>query len=64
MAGTAWTCAAVRWGLRGVSTARSVPDPARRSIEPSVPEGPASPTEETFSPAGPSTKVYIVFMAP
>lgn len=55
--GTAWTCAAVQWVLPGVSTVRSVPDRPPRSTEPSVPEGPASPTEQRFWPAGRSTKV-------
>ena len=47
-ADTVWTCAAAQWGLPGVLTVRSVLKKAHRSTEPSVPEGPASPTEEIF----------------
>lgn len=43
-----WICAAVQWVPPGEWTVRSVPNQAHLSTEPSVPEGLASPTEETF----------------
>lgn len=55
--GTVWTCAAALWVLLGGSIVRSVLKKERLSSIASVPEVAALPTEEIFSPAGPSIKV-------
>lgn len=58
--GTVWTCAAALWVLLGGLIVKSVLKREHLSSVPSVPEVAALQTEEIFSPAGLSIKVFNV----